>query len=194
MKRIGIFGGTFNPIHHGHLINAQLVREEFKLEEIFFVPSKFPVHKFMSSKISPDDRFNMLVNALKDMDYFHASREELDRDSPSYTILTLKYFQKKFPHGELYFILGKDAFNGLEAWHCSHEIGKFCKIIVLNRNTDSHDNENEVDQEGIILFNNPRIEISSTMIRERIAQGKTIRYMTPRSVIEYIEERELYRS
>ncbi len=195
MKRIGIFGGTFNPIHYGHLINAELVREEFSLDKIFFVPSKIPVHKSMPSpKTSPNDRFNMILKSIEGNDNFDVSREEMDRESPSYTIITLRNFKNKFKGAEIYFIMGEDAFDKLETWHCYEEILKLCKIIILTREAKTDKKENEVDHHRIIFFNNPNIEISSTEIRERILQNKTVKYMTPDSVIEYIEKTGQYQN
>jgi len=193
-KSIGVYGGTFNPIHYGHLINVELVREEFSLDKVFLVPTKTPVHKEISHSISPDDRYEMVKKSIQDNSHLDISRIELDRIAPSYTILTLTAFRDLFPDTQIYLIVGLDAFNTIDSWKSHEEILRDYSIIVMARQLDITPDQIAVDCHNVTFFNNPNIDISSTVIRERICKDKSIKYMTPDSVIKYINERELYRN
>jgi len=192
LKKIGIYGGTFNPIHYGHLINIEMVRDKFGLDKIFFVPARIPVHKDIANEISPDDRFNMVRKAVENNDYFDISRVELDRKSPSYTVLTLDYFKKQYPYSEIYLIMGIDSFMTIRSWKSHEEILSLGRLIVMARKGYDDIAENGLDCLNVNFFNNPVIDISSTMIRERVMCNRSIRYMTPDPVIEYIYKMELY--
>lgn len=194
--KFGLFGGTFNPIHHGHLINAQFVREKFDLDKLFFIPSLKPVHKELSDDVQAMHRFDMITLAIgKESPFFEVSKCEIERRSPSYTILTIGEFEVKFPGIKLYLIIGGDSYNEIETWKDYHEIQKRISIIVLKRPGTELAQKNKGDFEaGLEIIENPMIDISSSCIRKRIAEGKSIKYLVPETVEKYIKEKELYLS
>jgi nicotinate-nucleotide adenylyltransferase len=120
--RIGFFGGTFNPIHYGHLKNALLAKEQLKLDKIIFIPAKLPVHKKVDVSISAEDRYDMLLRAVFEFKEFEVSRIEIDREAPSYTITTIKTLNDIYPQCELFMIIGADSFNEIDTWKESIQI------------------------------------------------------------------------
>lgn len=191
--RIGIFGGTFNPIHYGHLINAEIVRTEHSLDRIIFIPSKMPVHKKLAGMTSSEDRLNMIRLALDSSNNMEVSSIEIDMDTPSYTITTIEELKKKSTQTEYYLIIGWDSFNEINTWKDYKKLIKTVPIIVMNRKGKTIDREKLINSSlNIIFADNPVIEISSTCIRERISSGETIKYLLPDKVIEYINEMGLY--
>lgn len=193
-QRIGVYGGTFNPVHHGHLINIELIREEFYLDKILIIPARIPVHKEISCSVTPDERYEMLEIALDSNPYLEASRLELDRNEASYTIITLNDIERHYSNSELFLIMGSDSFVTIKTWYEYEKIINNYNIIVLNRNQTSFSNKIHVDCKNILFFNNPLIEISSTEIREKINSGCSIKYLTPDPVIDYINNKGLYRN
>jgi len=193
--KIGIIGGTFNPVHFGHLINAQVVMEDYGLEKVLFVPSKKPVHKDIDDPVSSDDRCRMVEIAIEGNPGLALSRAEVDRDTPSYTIVTVENMLKTNPEWELHLIIGYDSFLELNTWKDYSRLIGLVPVIVMNR---------PVAERGVSMpyrgyrnlefSKNPMIEISSTWIRERISLDRTVRYFLPDGVIEYIMERGLYKS
>lgn len=190
--KIGIFGGTFNPIHMGHLINAQYICEEFDLHQILFIPAKYPVHKQLQNGISAKDRMEMIRLAIDGNTVFSVSSIELDRETPSYSIYTARQLIQDNPGNEYYFILGYDAFNDIETWKDYEELFDLVKFIIMKRPGDKLDSKFNRFISKIMCGNNPVIEISSSDIRKRINEKKTIRYLVPESVRDYIMRKELY--
>jgi nicotinate-nucleotide adenylyltransferase len=192
--KIGLFGGTFNPIHYGHLINAQMILEDHSLSKIIFIPSKYPVHKSLDGNATEDDRFNMTCMAVESSGYFSVSRIELDRETPSYTIITVKKILEEYTNSEIFLIIGSDSYNEIEIWKDYKNLLEIVNIVVLNR-PGSKCIEKKFDNKSynIGFADNPLIGISSSMIRERIGKGKSIRYLVPESVEEYIEKKGLYK-
>ncbi len=193
--KIGIFGGTFNPIHNGHLINAQFIAERFSLDEVLFIPSKLPVHKGLAGDVSAEDRYEMAVRAIAGNNLFRVSRIEIDRETPSYTITTIRHLMKDRPRDELHLIIGADSYNELETWKEYRELLSIVRIIVLARPGSNIDTGRYEGLAGNIeIAGNPLIAISSSDIRNRIRQRLSVRYLVPSEVENYINDKGLYRS
>jgi len=191
--RIGIFGGTFNPIHNGHLINAQMIKGDFSLDFILFIPSKMPVHKGLEGNVNSEERYEMVKLAIEDNSCFKSSRIEIDRKSPSYTKITIKELQGMYKDNELFFILGIDAFNELNLWKDYKDVMKMIPFIVMNRLGSVDYNKEILGMiKEVIYANNLYIDISSSYIRERIKIGESIKYLVPKKVEEYIRDKGLY--
>ncbi len=192
--KLGVFGGTFNPIHNGHLINAQYVKEKYSLDKILFIPSKYPVHKNLESNISAEDRSFMLKSAIKNNGDFEISHIEIDRPEKSFTITTIKQLVSIFPDASLYLIIGADAFNDIDTWKDYQEITKIVTFIILQRiGTVKVKKKILKLVKNVNYADNPIIEISSSLIRRKIRKGLAINYLVPQEVEKYIYDRELYR-
>lgn len=198
--RIGISGGTFDPIHHGHLIISEEIREEFHLDKIVFIPSGKPPHKDESEVSEAEHRFNMVCMATRSNPYFEVSRIEMDRAGYIYTVDTMECLKDEYGENtELFFITGTDIVWDLPKWKKPAELFKLCEFIVAYR--PGYDKEKFLDEvqrlkseygARISLANTPAIELSSTMIRERVRNGSSIKYMVPENVEEYIYSNKLY--
>ena len=194
IKRIGIFGGTFNPIHHGHLINIELIKENFNLDLILLIPAKIPVHKTVTDAISPTDRLKMVELAIAGNSSFQVSELELNRESASYTITTLKELEIIYPDDELFLIIGSDSFNELDTWKEYKKIISEYPIIVMQRSGDIKLRDDLLSIAGRVeLHKETMIEISSSMIRDRVKKGLTIKYLTTDDVINFISTKGLYK-
>ncbi len=187
--RIGILGGTFNPIHMGHLILAEEALHKLKLDKVIFVPTLIPPHKSVDGKIKPGDRLNMVVLAIKDNPAFSFSTYEVDSKKKSYSIDTLREFRKIYgQESQLFFLTGSDSLKDLFSWKDVNEIFKISKFIVANRPGYPLA---EVPKEVETVVITP-IEVSSEDIRRRIRSGRSIRYLVPEKVRKYIAGRKLY--
>ena len=176
----------------GHLINAQYIREEFDLHQVLFIPAKYPVHKKLENDITAEDRLEMIRLAVKGNNGFEVSSIELDRDTSSYSIYTARQLLHDNPGNEYYFILGYDAFNDIETWKEYEELFRLVKFIVMKRPGDRLDSKFDRFAGRILCGDNPVIEISSSAIRKRIMEGKTIQYQVPEAVRQYIIQKGLY--
>lgn len=191
--KIGIFGGTFNPVHFGHLISAQDVLEEYQLDRILFVPSKAPVHKDIQGIVSQDDRLQMVEHAISGNQMFELSGIELNRESPSFTITTVRQIMKENPETEFYLVIGNDSMNEFHTWKDYLELLRLLPIIVMRREEPASVTGDRVDLPGQIHYaQNPFIDISSSRIRKLRKAGRSIRYLVPESVEKYIIEKGLY--
>ena len=194
--KLGIMGGTFNPIHQGHLVAAEFIRDEFKLDEVLFVPSGKPPHKDDNQIVSPEHRWMMVVLATASNEYFSVSSIETERVGESYTrdtILELKQKYKK--KTECYFITGADAIAEISTWHKTEDLPKLTKFIAASRPGYKLD-MNNIDlrfRKCTYLMEIPALTISSTEIRKRIKRGQTIKYLVPEVVEKYIYKNNLYR-
>lgn len=186
MKRIGILGGTFNPPHQGHLIIAEYVRVELDLEEVWFIPTYKPPHK-QEANTDAASRVNMLEKAIEDNSAFHLNGIEIEREGKSYTIETIKYFKQKHPDHEYYFIIGADMVDYLPHWHQIDQLIDQLQFVGVKRTGYQLDSPYPV-----IPVDAPLIDISSTEIRNRLKDGKSIKYMVPEKVYAYIKENQLY--
>lgn len=200
-KRIGVIGGTFNPIHLGHLMIAEVAREEFDLEMVLFIPSKIPPHK-SEGVIPAEHRYAMTSAAVADNPYFKVSDIEMKREGFSYTIDTILDLKSEFGHdSEIYFIAGTDAIIDLPNWKAIDKVLENCHFIGAIR-PNGRDNQRAVEEaiallgvkgtEKIHLLTVPEMKLSSTYLRERLQQGKSVRYMVPKLVADYIESHDIY--
>jgi len=187
--KIGILGGTFNPIHIGHLILAEEIREKLKIDKIIFVPTYLPPHKDNSNIADARHRYKMIKLAIKTNKYFSVSDIEIKRDGRSYTIDTLREFKRLYPHDELYFVTGSDLLKYLDDWKDLNEIIKMVKFVVATR-------------PGYPLERMPAyistmairaVDVSAFEIRKAIKENKSFRYLVPEAVLNYINKNKLYR-
>jgi nicotinate-nucleotide adenylyltransferase len=193
-NRIGLYGGTFDPTHLGHLIVAEQARLELALQRVFFVLTPNPPHK-STVAISPvDHRLTMLKLALNDHPQFEVSTVEMARPGASYTVDTLRHFraQPEFAHAEMFLIIGADSLLELPNWREPQAIIQLAKLAVYSR--PGLDLQQAVPQfmRGAFFLNGPQVEISATDIRQRCSRGLSIRYLVPETVRNYILENHLY--
>jgi len=193
-KRIGIFGGTFNPIHHGHLINIELIRENFNLDLIILIPAKVPVHKTLADSVSAADRLKMVELAITGIKYFEVSGMEINRESASYTIATLEELKTMYPGDDLFLIIGSDSFNELDTWKEYEKILREYQIIVMQRPGDLQLRADLLTPAfKVEMQKESMIEISSSIIRDRVKKNLPIRYYTTDDVINFIRNKGLYK-
>ena len=193
-KRLGILGGTFDPIHSGHLILAEQLKEELKLQKVIFIPSANPPHKEDHPVSLAKDRLQMVKLAIRDNPDFLISDIELKRKGKSYTIDTLTQLKKLYKDSELFFLLGSDAIDELPTWKEPDKIFQKVKVaIALRPGCDRINPENRLVKKSLVIPING-LNISSTQVRERVREGKSIRYLVPRGVEEFIRSKKLYRS
>ncbi|MGC8669459.1 MAG: nicotinate-nucleotide adenylyltransferase [Chthonomonadales bacterium] len=195
--RLGILGGTFDPIHHAHLFIGEEARVRFGLDRVLFVPNRTPPHKCEPDLTPEAHRFAMVELAVASNPRFSASRVELDRPGPSYTVDTLRILKEEYPAAEFYFISGLDAVAEMGSWKEPLAIAKLSTIVAIGR--PGFDAENALAalppdlRLRIEVIASPLMAISSTLLRERVQAGLPIRYLTPDPVIEYIQLHGLYR-
>ena len=192
-------GGTFDPIHYGHLVTAEAARNRFDLDLVIFVPSGKPPHKKDYPVTASEHRYLMTVVAVVTNRYFEVSRIEIDREGFSYTIDTIKELRQRFPETELYFITGADAILEILTWKSVSEILDDCHLIAATRPGYELDGlRNDLKKtvgdsiNKIYSIEVPALAISSTSIRKRVAQGQPIKYLLPESVEQYIYKNGLY--
>ena len=192
--KIAIMGGTFNPIHYGHLISADQVRDGLGYEKILFVPSARPPHKSQPDMLSAEHRYQMVLLATADNPFFEVSRIELDREGPSYTIQTIKTLRNRYGTStDLAWIIGADSLIEYRIWKDFDGVLEQCTMIATTRpNYDMQLVPSEI-RNRIKTYRITGIDISATEIRERIRNNVSIRYLVPDSVIDYINNNKLYR-
>jgi len=208
-ESIGILGGTFDPIHYGHLRSAVDVAEQFELTQIRLIPSARPPHR-EQPQANPEQRLSMLSLAVEDSDLFEVDDRELHRDGPSYTVDTLLSLRNEFPDSPLYLLLGTDAFLHIHSWHRWRELLDFAHIVVMQRsgevitmpkklsdwyqqNLATEDNISSAGNNIWPITVTP-LEISATEIRAKVEQGKKLQFLAPDAVIQYIEQLNLYKN
>ena len=190
-RRIGIMGGTFDPIHHGHLVAASEVQSRFGLDEVVFVPTGQPYQKGAVS--SAEDRYLMTVIATASNPHFQVSRADVDRDGPTYTVDTLRDLNAIFgPSADLFFITGADALAKILSWKDAFEMLSLAHFVGVTRPgfelSDAH-----LPADSVTLVEVPAMAISSSACRERVASGEPVWYLVPDGVVQYIAKRRLYR-
>ena len=171
MKRIGIFGGTFNPVHYGHLIAAQTVGVELKLDETVFVPCAHPPHKTERELAPAKDRLSMVRLAVRGHKKFSVSDAEIRRGGISYTVDTARHFHRLYPREQIFFIIGEDGIQGLDSWKNIDGILNILSFIAVNRE---------------------QCPVSSSQIRQRIKRAQSIKDLTPDAIAKYIYKHRLY--
>jgi nicotinate-nucleotide adenylyltransferase len=195
---IGLLGGTFDPIHYGHLIIAEATRDQLGLERIEFVPANDPPHK-PDSTVSPvDDRVAMVNAAIEQIPYFTINCIEMERAGPSYTVETLEQLKTRRPADDFFFIIGGDSLRDFRTWRSPGRILELASLAVIDRPGASYDLERiEREMPGLrqrtVFIEAPLIEISATSLRRRCWSGRSIRFQTPDAVIDYITSNALYR-
>lgn len=199
--RVGIMGGTFDPIHQGHLVTAEAARSKFEMNKVVFVPSGQPPHKRGLQITNKEYRYLMTVLATAANPYFEVSRTEIDRPGESYAIDTVRYIRSKMQPGcELYFITGADAIFEIVTWKDMEELFANCVFIAATRpgfnltemNKQLQKKLSAENMAKIIPLEVPAMAISSTDIRERVRTNRTIKYLLPESVENFIQKNDLY--
>lgn len=192
MKRIGIFGGTFNPIHYGHLIAAQTVGVELKLDETIFVPCAHPPHKTERELAPARDRLAMIRLAICNNPFSSVSDYEIQKGGKSYSIDTVRYFRTLYPkETKFFFIVGADAAECLPAWRSIEELIKMVTFVAVNRPGYKPLVRHSIKYKSMEI---PGMEISSSFIRHSLHMGRSIRYLTHEHVVEYIYRKKLYKT
>lgn len=199
-KRVGIMGGTFDPVHIGHLLIAEQSYRQYGLDYVIFMPAGHPPHKQDQNIVSSRDRLAMLRLATEDIPYFRVSDYELEKKGLSYTFETLSDLSGKFPETQYYFIMGADSIKDMDHWRHPEIILRLAHILAAVReDTDLDALENEADKlrkkyrGKISILGAPEMDISSRELRSRIASGQSIRFMVPEKVRNYIDYYHLYR-
>jgi nicotinate-nucleotide adenylyltransferase len=184
MTRIGVFGGTFDPVHVGHLAIANAALEELGLDRVYFVPAQRSPLKEKGPSAEAEDRLAMLSASIADEPRFQVSRAELDRAGPSFTVDTLETLRRE---GELFLILGSDAYADFERWREPERIRALATVVLAARPGAPN------APEGVRMLDSPLLDISSRELRARAARGRSLRYLVPEAALRYIEEHGLYR-
>ena len=196
LEKIGIMGGTFDPIHYGHLLAAEECRRQLVLDRVVFVPTGTPPHK-SAAPASPEDRYAMTLLATAEVKEFSVSRTEIDRPYPSHTVDTLSEFiEGGAVRSELFFITGLDALLGIETWKDYMRLPSLCTLVSATRPGYSVSGVKSLPEEirfALRLLEIPQFAISSTDIRSRVRDGKGVRFLVPHLVEKYIEHCGLYR-
>lgn len=200
MRRIGILGGTFNPIHLGHLMLAEWAREEAHLDEVWMIPTGVSYMKDPKEIASGEDRLCMTRLAVEENPWFKCVDIEVQRKNNSYSYETLERLQEQYPEDRFYFILGADCLFTIEEWKEPRRIFQNCTILAAVRDeallSEMEEKKRELEQQfqgKIHLLPFVRMALSSTEIRQRIRRGQSIRYLVPDKVSSYIKEKGLYR-
>lgn len=200
-KKIGIMGGTFNPIHYGHLMIAENAAAQYELDKVLFIPNKNPPHKANGELLDAVCRCRLVALAIADNETFELSLIEVESDEVSYTYRTLTKLKENAPENQYYFIMGADSLLEFDTWKNPHIICKQAVILAAVRDgmdeTALHERINILRKKygaEIYGLSSPNLLVSSHDIRKRVREGRTIRYLLPEQVREYIEKEKLYRS
>ena len=219
--RIGLFGGTFNPVHFGHLRSALEIKEGFELDEVILIPAALPPHKLPGEVADAADRLHMLSLALDDSPDLGLSDVELRRSGPSYTIDTVQYFKRTLPaESRIFLIMGLDAFLEINTWKAYEELLRQVPFIIINRPkvgsgvdghrwkvledylkakisadyafAESQDGFHARNKQPVYVFEVTALDISSTGVRKLIKEGRSIGYLVPQKVAEFIKSKGIY--
>lgn len=196
-NRIGLMGGTFDPVHYGHLWVAEAAREAFLLDQVVWVPAGDPPHK-EGALADQEHRYSMALLATATHPAFEVSRFELERTGPSYSLYTIQHFREQHAEAELFFIIGADAVLDLLTWYRHDEVMQLCRFIALARPGYDLERLKTVLPgeylQRIEILDAPGIDLSSTIVRERVWREASIRYLVPEAVEAYIRKCGLYRT
>ncbi len=199
MRRVGVFGGTFDPIHHGHLVAAEEVWHELKLDRVLFVPAGTPPHKRNQPVTPVHHRLAMVELAIASNPHFALSRVDVDRPGPSYTVDTVALLREELgPEAEIFFVMGMDSLAEIATWHQAQRLVELCRLAVVDRpwyQVDMAALEAAIPGivDRVILVHIPGLAISSTDIQQRVHSGRSIKYLVPAAVEEYIHAHGLYK-
>jgi len=199
-RKIGILGGTFDPIHNAHLLLGESAREQFGLDRVIFIPNNLAHLPNRTEVASGENRYQMVKMAIKDNPYFTCSRIEIDKDGGTYTYNTIQELKLMYPGDELFLILGGDSVIGIDNWYMAKELLQSCTILAAVREDDDLAALDKKRKElgdkfgaDIRLLKFNRIDISATEVRNRVRTGRSIRYMVPDEVIEFLCIKGLYK-
>jgi len=214
-EKIGLFGGTFNPIHLGHIRAAEIADRVFALDRLFFIPSYIPPHKGSEQIASPEHRLRMVELAVEPFPQFHPSSIEIDAGGKSYSIRTLKKMKMRYPEARIFFLLGVDAFLEIETWRDYENVLEQCSFIIMSRPQFHLEEAHEVlskkysqrivdlsssstpedtahSANRIYLLPIQALDISSTEVRTRVNRNQSVKGLVPESVEHYLKEKGLY--
>lgn len=198
MSKIGIFGGTFNPVHKGHTKALEKILNNVELDKVIVLPSKIPPHKSASELAGEEDRLNMCKLAFADFQNLEISDFEMKNQGKSYSVITLRHFHKIYPDDELFFIMGSDMLLYFEKWYEYKEILSLAALLCLSRSDEDTDKlepfAEKLRKQGgrVKIVNAPVFEISSTEIREKIKKNEDCSCYLDKNVVQYILEKNLY--
>jgi nicotinate-nucleotide adenylyltransferase len=203
-KRIGVMGGTFDPIHNGHLVTAEEACVQFQLDQVLFMPSGYPPHKDERKNLDPEDRYVMAVIATAGNPHFKVSKIEIERPGPSYTIDTIEELHVQYgKNTQIYFITGADAILEILTWREPEKVLRQAVFIAatrpgydlakLEQSLPDAEKERHATDPRVLVMEVPALAISSTDIRTRVREGRPIRYLVPDGVCEFIEKNGFYR-
>lgn len=197
--RLGILGGTFDPVHYGHLLMAEICRQQVCLQQIRFIPAARPPHKPDHVITDGHARADMLEFALAGYPEFVVDRRELKRSGPSYTVDTLLEFRTQFPDAELFLLMGADSLRDLSTWKSPEQISRLSTIVVCNRPGVALPDRQQITEwigeeiaATVKFVQIPGTDLSATDLRQRVRDGAGLRFMTPRAVECYIQQHKLY--
>lgn len=188
-EKIGLLGGTFNPPHLGHLILAEQVGQQLGLDRVLFLPTNIPPHKEVEDLPSKEDRKNMVEKAIENNPLFGFDDVDLEREGKSYTYETMKRLYEKYPNAEFYFIIGGDMVENLPKWHKIEELRSMVQFVGVKRPGYAIETNYP-----IIWVDTPTTDISSTVIRKKIKEGCSVKYLVPEKTLDYIEQKRLYKN
>jgi nicotinate-nucleotide adenylyltransferase len=189
VKKIGILGGTFNPIHFGHLAIAQEAQQQLGLDQVIFVPCYLPPHKDNQQLVAAKYRYVMTRLAIAGNPHFMISDFEIRKEGTSYSIDTLRYFHQVYPKGtKFFFIIGADSQQYLHTWRQIDELLKLVTFVVVTR-PGQKNLKSKIRVRHVVM---PGLDVSSSMIRKRVGLKQPIRYFVPDKVVQYIEKNKLY--
>lgn len=201
--RIGIFGGTFDPVHLGHLTLAEVCREAAALDEVWFIPAPSPPHKPAKKILGFEQRAEMLQFAIAGNESFKINLMEANRSGPSFTADTLEEIHSQHPSAELFLLMGGDSALEFSTWHDPARILRLATLVIKDRPGSTLPNQLElkahleekvgVEAKIIVVQGSPFVDISSTDLRSRVQKGSTIRYQVPRAVEVFIDQKKLYK-
>jgi nicotinate-nucleotide adenylyltransferase len=197
---IGIMGGTFDPVHYGHLIAAEFARYEFKLNRVIFMPAARPPHKEIEEVLDSEHRYKMVKRAIQGNPAFEISDLEMKRTGKSYTIDTIRYFLEHYHGCDIFFIMGADSLLMMDTWKDYRELSGLCRFVVvtrpgyvIERSDPALENLPPILWERMNFLPIPGLDISSTDIRQRVAESRPVKYLLPLEVEQYILDQGLYR-
>jgi nicotinate-nucleotide adenylyltransferase len=194
-RRVGLFGGTFDPPHVGHLVIAECARDQLRLDRVVFVPAGTPPHKIGRPRAPSPDRIAMTRLAVRGNPEFTVATLEARRRGPSFTIDTVREFRRRFPGARLYLLIGSDSLDDFITWREPDAIASLATLAVAGRPSRRAAARTPAARRArIVALDNPKLEVSSSGVRARVRRGRSIRYLVPDAVARYIARRRLYRS